>query len=202
MGKRRFHKKSGMSTKKLNKKVNKLARTLKPEMKSKDVLENSVNVTDTGTVISLAPVAEGVGELSRTGIKIRVKGIGLHCSWRTNLTPTQTTVRQIVYVDMRNVVDQKSTVTNILEEITPFSYINHRRIKKFRILLDKFFTLNNADRTTHSFRWWKKLDFVQGYNGALSTDIESKGINMMLISTESTNVPILTFSCRMIYTDV
>ncbi len=188
--------------KKALKKVNKLARTLKPEMKSKDVPENSVTVLAAGDVINLSNIAEGPGESSRIGLKIRVKGIGIHGSWRTNLIPTQTSMRLIVYVDMRNVVDAKSTPANILEELTPFSYINHRRVKKFRILVDRFLTLNINDHQTSAFRWWKKLDFVQGYNGILATDIESKGLNLLLISSEATNGPIFTFSARMIYTDV
>jgi len=204
MGKRKFRRRrtGRVTVKKVNKKVNRLARRLKPEMKSKDVLVNAVNVNSSGTVINLSNIAQGDGESSRTGLLIRVMGIGIHGSWRTNLTPTQTSMRLIVYVDMRNVVDAKSTPANILEELTPFSYINHRRIKKFKILVDRFLTLNNLDHTTSAFRWWKKVEFVQGYNGTLSTDIESKGLNMLLISTEGTNVPIFTFSSRIIYTDV
>ena len=197
---RKFNGKNLSIAKKALKKVNKLARIVKPEIKYKLLLVNTITPTTTGNVQQMDLIAIGTGQNSRVGLSINMVGIGIRGQWKFNTAgATSQVVRMIVYVDKQQGVDSKATPTSILEQVSPYSYLNQIRRKRFRVLLDKMIVLDNISKFTRIIRWWKKLNFESRYNGSASTDIDKNGIFMLTISSQATNSPSFEFTSLIVY---
>ncbi len=204
MGKtRRFKKKRIGMAKLALKKVNKLARILKPEMKSRTISFSSGTVSNTGSVQQLDLIPSGSDATDRSGISVRIMGIGLHATvFGASTIIDVNKLRVIVFVDKQQQNDAKSDIATVLQETNPLSYFNQVRRPRFRILLDRLFVLDSLTRFSSRLIWWKKLNLIQTYNGPLGTDMEKNNIFLLLLSNEPTNQPTFQFTSRIVYTDV
>jgi len=199
---RKFTKKNLSIAKKALKKVNKLARTLKPEWKSFTTVLPATATNNVGVVDNLILIAEGTDEHQRSGQRVKLVKLNVTMSLEKASAGNATIqIRYIIYVDKRQVVDQKSTPANILETVNVFSGINTNRVQRFRILSDRLITLR-TNRIATSFRFSRKLMLPVGFNGALGTDIEKNGLNIMRLSSESSNLPTVEYNIRVYFTDV
>ncbi len=201
---RRFRKKfKNMSiAKKALRKVNKLARTLKPEWKVYTPGLVSGSGTATGVINGLFEPAVGIDQFTRVGVKCRIMRMNVAYRWVKHPTPVDSTVRFIIYVDKRQAPDSKSAPLDVLSTVNPLSGMNTSRIKRYRILHDKVYVLSISDKTAVYHRFSKKLDFVIGFNGDLATDIESNGVYALLLSNEAVQFPGFEYDIRFYFTDV
>ncbi len=208
MSKRKFFKRNSVPKRfnkmmTLTKKVNKMARNLKPEMKSRTISFSSGTVSNTGSVQQLDLIPAGSDATDRTGISVRVKGIGFHATiFAASTVIDINKLRVIVFVDKQQEKDAKSDIATVLQETNPLSYINQVRRPRFRILYDNLIVLDLTNKFSRKIIWWKKLDFIQTYNGPAGTDMEKNNIFLLLLSNEPTNKPTFQFTSRIIYTDV
>ncbi len=203
MSKRRKKRKNNKITvTTVNKKVNKLARTLKPEMHVRTISVNSATISNTGLIQQLDLIPEGDNINTRTGLKVRIKGIGIHGHLaRSATTNNVTAVRIMIFVDLRQEIDAKTTPAVLLQETHPLSYLNQARTDRFRILFNRFFILHEQSPVKRVI-WWKRLDFQQSYNGTLGTDVEMKNIWMLTLADQASLLPTWVFGSRIVFTDV
>ncbi len=171
------------------------------ETKWNRIAQNNVTVLNTGHIIELIPVAQGVGPAQRNGDKITITGIGIHANVIHENTDAISLTRCMIFVDRQNVIDSKITVAALLEEVLAFSYLKQDRRDRITVLFDKLIMLNSASKTNETFRFWKKVRIQQKYNGAASGDIERNGTYMLLLSDRAVNKPIFQYTALMTFTD-
>lgn len=200
MPKRRtFRRRLGVAKKAL-KMVRKLKRVMKPELKMKAELVTTT-FDSVGKIQDVPRIAEGAGQASRTGLQIRMLDLEFRAQINRNASAATTFCRMVFFMDRRQVSDSKTSVADVLELVNSASGINNLNRKRYKILRNKhFFLTANQDARVFSFR--VRLKVVQGYNGALLTDIEKNGVYLLLLSNQPTNVPTIVYFLRMRYTDV
>ncbi len=200
--KRKFSKKNLSIAKKALRKVNKLARRVKPEPKIHDIVQTTIAPTVAGLVNSFVVIAQGAAVTQRVGILIRVFFIELRYSIVKHATPTSTQVRILICRDNRQVESTSPSVLAVLLAATPGSQYSRVNPKRFTILYSKFFTLR-TNRIAFATTVTRKLSFNVGYVGAANSTITKNGIFMITESDASGGEePTMKFTMRLRYTDV
>ena len=197
-----FRKKNLSIAKKALRKVNKLARRVKPEQKIHDITQTTIQPTVAGLVNSFVAIAQGDGVTSRDGLAIRAFFIELRYSIVKHGTPTSTQVRILIVRDNRQVESTSPSVLAVLLAATPGSQYSRVNPKRFTILYSKFFTLR-TNRIAFATTVTKKLSFPIRYVGAANTTITRNGIFMITESDAAGGEePIMKFTMRLRFTDV
>lgn len=185
----------------LSRKVTKIARMTKPEVKADYIAAKTITPNSSGEIEQLSLVAQGSSQSERTGLEIRAHEIHIRGKWFSSTA--NSVCRMIVYYDTRQGIDSKSTVAEVLEEVNPFSAMNQARDKRYKVLMDRFFSLNDdvapSGPIFKTINWKKKLDFPIAYNGTLATDGEKNQIWMLTITDQPTAVAGFRFSVLFSY---
>ncbi len=181
-------------------------RTLQQELKFHDVVVGDAVVAATGGIgNSVLLIDQGIGENSRIGRKILVRSIW--CRWSIDLAQAQNQTdipsgdicRIIVYID-KQCNGANATVLDILETATFDAFRNLANAKRFRVLHDKYITINrlvsmtdgtNTSQTPlvlkhHKWGMTFKNPIAINYDGAsgVITELTENNIAFMYISSE------------------
>ena len=181
-------------------KVNYLARLCKPEIKYADLPLQSKTFNSTGIVEIGPTVAEGISSTDRIGLSIRLIDLFFHANVYRHATPATTFCRVILFVDKQQVADQKTSVGNVLETVHVLSQVARRQKGRFRILVDKKFTLTE-NNPGFMFDINMRLNLTQRYNADMAADWQKNFVYVLFISSEPTNVPTINYNWRHTFTD-
>lgn len=198
----KFVKKEGKAAKALRK-VNKLNRMLKPEIKYGTIPHNSQTVSSTGTTEGhLTGIAQGDTAQTRDGNQIHVISAEVRGHVYADAASSGVSVIRLILVrDKQQVADTNASFTNVFGtsnvDVLPY----HARIERFQILRDQTFTLPVTGERVKSFHWKVKLNLPVHYNDIANTDIQKNGVYLMAVSNEPTNMPVLYYTSRIKFYD-
>lgn len=163
--------------------------------------ESVQSVDSSGVVKPLHQLAQGDQEFNRSGIKVTAKGVGFHAVIVGHASAASTIFRIMIVVDKRQIMDAAPTISAILQENKPLSYIRGTHLDRWRVLYDKMFVLDNIGNRTAIIRFWKKLNLNIHFNGTGSGDIERNGVYYVILSDQPTNTPTYTSTELITWTD-
>lgn len=161
--------------------------------------------TTSGTQVLLLTVAQGDNKGQRDGMSVKWQ----HCSMKgfitKHATPSETTVRLIMIMDtqpngglpsMNDILDATGAGEPTLR---PMNVDNGYR---FRILKQRIISVD-TNTPRKQFSWFKKLNHHTKYSGGTSgiSDIRSNSVFLLLVSSEATNAPTVTYNMQSRYTD-
>ncbi len=190
-----------------------------PEIKFHDVDIDDASIAQNGTILTSAClIAQGATESTRIGRKCTIVGI----NWRYNLklssvaganAQSSEQIRLVMYQD-KQCNGAAATVTDILESDFYQSFNNIANKKRFRILMDKNYTLNSVggggDGAVNDWpdfyiedSFYKKCNIPLEFDntaGAI-TELKSNNIGVMILS-KTGSVSVLDSKCRLRFLDL
>lgn len=182
-----------------------MAKKLNSQVEQKYFLSQSASaIPSTGSITRLNQVPQGDQDIHRNGDNLRMKGLTIRGHVKINGAATYTQLRAIVFFDPQVKVD--TTVDNLLN--TTYTGTGQACLapkdhdKRFwsKVLWDRTFTLNQADKTAISFKKYipvnKHTQFEAG-----GTTINAGQLSLLLISNEATNTPTFSYISQLSYTD-
>jgi hypothetical protein len=191
------------------------------EMKFHDVDVNDAAVATNGSILnsgSVNLIAQGVTESTRVGRKAVLRSI----NWRWNIKKAATTagssasetVRLVLYLD-KQCNGAAAGVTDILESDDYQSFNNLANKGRFKILMDRHYTINaqagGGDGTTEDYgamevngSFFKKCSIPIEFSsttGAI-TEIRSNNLGVLILSKNGTSTaPVFDSKMRLRFTD-
>ncbi len=189
------------------------------ELKFFDTTFGPTAVSTGGTITnsSLALIAQGTGENERVGRKCTVKRIDIQGTWIMSSTATtasgQQKVRVIIYMD-KQTNGLTAGVTDLLETATINSFYNLANSGRFRILSDKFQSLNataaSGDGTTDAtfetskpYKFGKNCNIPLEFSGILGllTELRSNNIGVLALVEQVSPGTTFNYVCRLRMSD-
>ncbi len=163
----------------------------------------------TAVVQNVSIIAQGDDVANRHGRKIHAKSILIQGSIEKNLASTSTMVRFLLFRDNLGTTTAP-TLTDLFNDEDDFfsnvpRKINEQPMKRFTILWDKHFVLNenfDGQRFVRGFKFSKKLNFDILYTGTANTDEGKNSLWFMSGSDEGSNVPIVRGDMIFKYSDL
>lgn len=173
------------------------------EFKSRDTaVANTVSTS--GTVISINSTAEGNGIENRSGEVARMKSV----QWKLEITKS-TSNSKWDFVRCMLVLDKQpnealASVTDIIEtaDEVAFRSLSHR--KRFVILHDKMFVLDDKSCQAIYDEYYRKIDLRTIYdagNAGTIADITSNALLLVIIGEEATNFSTVGGNVRVRFVD-
>jgi len=197
------------------KSLQRVVKTLSPEVKYVDIDIAATNITSGGTAVNLTQIAQGDTQSTRTGNSVNITSITLLARWTraTDVTtPDNGLYRFAVVVDREQVADTAPTPGTVFSGSPIFFLPSLANLERFRILylspiIDGKMMLTDSDDTTvptrpaiMQYNWTGNIKV--GYNDTAATDIEKNGIYIMYITNEATDVIDVAGTARIGYTDI
>lgn len=184
------YKKNGLTLKKLDYKIKKMARN--QESKIFDTIRNDQTTQADGIFWTINNMAQGIEVTERIGDKASISYVKLDFVCKIQSTDPASLVRIIVFLDKQNEI---TTVTDILEFSNPITVIGgiqsyqseyYRDTRKnYKIIKDIKLQMNPTDKLMVS----KKVKFRCNINTLFqnaSTTIQTNSIKVLALSTADT----------------
>lgn len=174
---------------------------LNVEKKTLD-LTSSGTVSSTGSVFHVSGIPQGDGQNARDGVSVRCQYLGLRMEYTENASVAGATfLRLMILRDGRQIASATPAIGTILETVDRNSFLNNDTLGRFQILHDRIYTLSNVGTVGKHISVDLPMSSHIRYNGTLSSNIESNGLYVVLISNQGTNVPSVGFTTRIRYVD-
>ncbi len=163
----------------------------------------SVNGTipTTGTIDHLTAIAQGDTNQLRDGNQLHCIYVGGRLQMAQASAASRTFVRVMLVQDRQQIADATPAVTSVLQASTVQAFLNTNSVGRYKVLYDKVISLSDSG-VTNVFR---KINISMNsnirYNGTGVGDIQKNGIFLILIGNEGTNLPSITSSWRVRFTD-
>lgn len=167
---------------------------------------NSANTVDqNGIVVPLSQIDMGSGNNQRNGYSILLRSIYAQLEFKLDPSGTNATVRCIIIMDTEN-TGTVPTVSQLLQTVGSINAVTspintESGINRFKICLDKKVILCSGGTTRQSRKFFLKQFKHVKYGGSLGTDESKNQYYMMLVSSETINLPAVVWSIRSGYYD-
>lgn len=173
-----------------------VASMINVEFKHHDISVNST-ISNSGSITLLNNVPQGDTTQSRDGNSVKMKGLDVNFLMERNSSATYTYVRMIVFMD-KQYDGSLSTSNEILDNLNILSHRNITNGKRYYVYSDQTYTLNNQRPSVESSKHISTNAHVR-YNAG--GGIASNAIQILFISNEGTNTPLVAWRSRMRYID-
>lgn len=186
--------------------VNEIRKLINIEYKILDTSVNSTAFTDTGSIVPLSTIVQGLDYNNRIGDSIKMQSIEFRCRVNVNASTTTTSIRVILFRDFDG-YGTLPTVADIMEVSSgtasvrcPKKFLNKDR---FTFLLDEYFTLSPASDYSTTVRYAMPHDGHIKYLGTTAANSSNgKGtLYALFLSDEATNTPTYALYNRIVFTD-
>lgn len=191
----------------LARQVSAIQRTSNIETKFRDVYTSLAPGTSALFTCHSA-MQQGSTDQNRIGNSIKCQSIQIQANIAMNESAVAQTLRCIIFVDKENDGADPTGTGMLLQDTSTaqsqlVSRINKDFSKRFVILKDKSFNLQNYGTKNIHFKYFSKLDFHTLYDGATSavTDFKENQVYTMWISDDNTIKPAVYQYSRLLYTD-
>lgn len=184
--------------------VRKIRGLVNSEMFHIDKAYSANTISGTGYIYNLTGIAQGDGINARTGNSLLVRNLNWRLKFEINSSVTvDTSILMAIVQDNQQVGDTDPAVTDIFASATPETLLATGTFGRFKILYRKTFILTPASGGRPAVEMTKYMNLYHHvrYNGVNATDIQKGGIYVVLIGSESTNLPTLTGTIRLGYHD-
>lgn len=176
------------------------------EYKFHDVKVTSAAQATSPTPIQLVNIAIGDSGSQRDGNQLKAVGIYLKYLWTIDASATNTQVRVLLVHDKQtngaiftgaDVLADVSAIDNI---ISPYNLDNKYR---FRILYDRVHQMNNGGNQSVTAKKFIKLNEKLRYDNAAAaiSSLTSSSYSLLIMSSESSNYPLITLHSRLRFVD-
>lgn len=174
------------------------------EMLHVDKTYSSNTISGTGYVYNLTGIAQGDGINQRTGNSILLRNLTYRLKFEINASVTvDTTIMMALVWDTQQVGDSAPAITDIFASATPESLLATGTLGRFKIILRKHILLTPASGGRPAIVMHNTLNLYKHirYNGVNDTDIQKNGLYLVMVGSESTNLPTITGTVRIGYHD-
>lgn len=155
----------------------------------------------------LTGIPVGDDDSERTGNSVLLRYLNVRAIFKTSFSTPDLVqpgfIRVIVFRDTQQASDTSPVLTDVLQFLTPTSYLNPDTVGRYTILRDKLFQLNN-DRPYAQFNYTLSTRSHLRFNGPLSSDVQKDHIYMAIFATDSFGVglnPQMDIATRISYHD-
>lgn len=189
------------------KKALRIARKIerKSELKVVDTtaVGSTISPTNTGLITDFTLIGQGDGNSNRDGTKISPVRLQMIMQWVGDVKSSGDIYRTVIFIDRQQIASTPPTYLQVFKENGSLSQYNHSNLGRFKILYDQCFTSNNAIDVRIS--WLQKIDLKLSlpmlWVGSASSSISKNGLYMINVSTNTGDLPLVSFSTRFAYTD-
>lgn len=190
----------------LNNKVQHLAKRLNTEKKCIDVSNSTQAFGQTGTVIQLTNLVQGLTDITRVGSQVKITSAYIQIYLTLNAIAPHSIVRLLLVHDKQTnqavyaTSDLLETVGTASSIVSPLNLDNKFR---FQILKDKRYVLSSAGPSNRVVKMFIPLQQLIRYDANAGTiaDLSSSSLSLVLISDEATNMPNANYFVRLRYVD-
>jgi len=205
-----FKKKTYRKKNNLTKKVNKLIRLVKPEVKQKYQFTVSDDVQNTFKSVHISGIANGTLTDERIGDTIHLTRLRIRLLFRftAGYSLNQQIVRVVVFKSNQQFPDIAPAGTTVLPNAVA-SFMNYNSSQYtantgdyVQILYDKKIVLSRERNPAQYLDIDKKLNLKVQYNGNATTDIQKNGIYAFLVGDASSYYPTWEGLYLLDYTDM
>lgn len=159
-------------------------------------------------IFSLQLLSQGDGQNSRTGNSILCKAINLRGFMQVNsLVTGNTRVSLALVQDTQQISDTTPAVLDIFNDVNPEAMINRSNTNntagRFKILWRRNYNLTPATGSTPAIqisKYFKTNSHIK-YNGTATSDVQKNGYYLVMLTSEATNFPTISFTSRLNYYD-
>lgn len=163
------------------------------------------NMPAAGSINLLNGMTQGDGPNNRTGTSIKMKSYEIKYGLQNNATAINTQCRVLLVLDKQS-NGAAPVLTDILQTNSPYSPRNLNNRKRFKILMDKRYSLstagpNNTNDSTYMKNVETHVQFFSTSNLGTIADISSNALYLVHCSDQATNFPTINYYCRVRYLD-
>ena len=166
-----------------------------------NTIDNTNNPTPLGTIVPLTNIAIGDSAVTRTGNSLFVRSIVMNMNCSQNASALDNTfIRMVLFIDTQQVSDTAPVSGDIFATTGPNALLNLDSAGRYKILKSWEFALSTQN-PAKVIKYYKNIRHHVRYNGPNAQDLQKGGIYLALVSSQSTNVPALTYQIRIGYHD-
>jgi hypothetical protein len=189
--------------------LNEIRKLVNIETKFVDTANGLTAATQSGVVVCVSQLAQGLTSTDRVGDSIKLQHIEVRGTVIINAAATNTTVRVLVFRDLDG-YGTAPTGADVLENVggtvAPNSPYKFNKRDRFSILFDEMFQLQSVLAQGQSSAAWYYSSEHAGHVKYLGTTAAAasngKGsVYVLAISEEPTNTPQFDFYSRLLFTD-
>lgn len=190
----------------------KLAKRIKTmvnvEYKSHDEIQTE-NPTTTGGIISLTNVIQGDSSIFRDGNQIKMTSFNMKYRLTHNASGNAyQTVRMILFLDRQNNnpgstdPSVSGTIHSILDNATIPSQMKLSNAKRYKVLLDKTYNLQDGQRESITGKYFKKFKGIKiRYESGTTNPARENNLWLLTLSNVATNTPAVQLTTRVRFVD-
>ncbi len=188
--------------------LNAIRKLINIETKFLDTIQTSTTINQTGSMIPISEIAQGLTSQTRVGDSIRIQHIEVRGRCNVNPVAGNTLMRVLVVRDLDG-YGTAPTTSDVLEYAAavsaPISPEKFNKRERFSILYDEIFTLSGTTQGVATLPF-SFSSTHQGHIMYLGTTAaaasDGKGsMYIVSVSDETTNAPSLAFVSRIQFTD-
>lgn len=188
--------------------LNAIRRLINIETKFLDFAQTSTAISQTGGMICISEISQGLTSANRVGDSIRIQSIELRGRFNVNPSAGNSLARVMVVRDLDG-FGTSPTTTDVLEVAgtvsAPSSPVKFNKRQRFSVLYDETFALSGTTQGTATI----PFSFHTAHQGHIlylgttaAPASDGKGsIYVVSVSDETTNSPSLAFYSRILFTD-
>ncbi len=180
---------------------------LNVEKKEHNIILTDATIIDgIGAIQQLSNIAQGDTTLTRDGAQCKLVSIYIKGFLEMSASATSTTVRLMLIWDKQTnqaIYATTDLLLNATEKDSVVSPLNLNNKYRFVVLWDRLFSMSITGTQTIHFTYFKKLNIVLRYDASTTAiaDLTTNSISMLRVSSEVTNVPLMTISQRLRFID-
>ncbi len=199
---RRFTKKHLSVAKRALRKVNRLERKVRPEMKIHDFDIVLLTPAVAGIVTHLNVVAQGDAQEQRDGLQCHGVFMSLRYSIQNDTAAPASITRLILFQDLRQEDSTNPILLDVLLAADVMSQRSRVNPKRFKIYFDRTYNLTTTGKLVHTKVFNRKINVRMGWLAAAGNTQNKNGIYLISMSNLAANLPTLRFSWRLWFTDM
>lgn len=159
-----------------------------------------------GVVTTLAAIAQGDTDQTRSGNSILAKSLYLQYTMKQHASASETFVRMVIFRDLQQISDTAPSIGDILDSTFSSQYWlaplnNEFGVGRFQVLADRRFSFSGNGNECRIGKLYIPLKFHIRYNGSTVSDIQKNGLYMIMVSSEATNTPTVEHVARLTFVD-
>lgn len=163
---------------------------------------SSQTVSNTGSIVPLSQIVQGVNYTERIGDSIKIQKIEFRCKVSMSTSASFTNFRLIIFRDLYQ-QGADPTITNVLGSASTLNPKNFLLRDRFSLLVDEMFVMSvsgdNACSLEYNIPHEGHIKYIGTTAATASNGFGS--IYMLVLSDEATNVPTIAYNSNIYFTD-
>lgn len=177
-----------------------------PEFKYADVSAGT-SITPVGSFILMNGIVQGTSAVARIGQRIIIRSIYVTILLYGQTIQPYSMLRFLIVQD-KQPNGAVFTLGSLFEVptagVSTLSPLNYDNMRRYKILWDRHFVLNNTEVQEKYIKIYKKVFIPVEYNinnAGTVADINKNSLYLLLLNTDNINVPSCTYYSRIRYVD-